>query len=143
MTPALKDQGLANSQCFLVKRGFTRRASEGFKIAPVGSLADLGSSPQVGNAKAQRAPLEHLLRIFLAGPIDLELAWVINGGLYTQNQALLVIELNGVGVDAMADTNPFGSLFEGTGYLTLTSSWPALAKEAQHVGASKTTNPMM
>ena len=106
-------------------------------------MADLGFSPQIGNAKTQRQPLEHLLRIFLAGPIDLELFWIINGRLNAQNQALLVIELNGIGVDAMADANPFGPLLEGAGHLALTASWPALAEETQHVGTSKTTDPMM
>jgi hypothetical protein len=68
---------------------------------------------------------------------------MIDGGLYAQHLALLIVHFERVAVDAVANTHSFGSLFEGAGNLTLTTGWPALTKEAQHVWTGKTADRMM
>src|SRR4029077_10311957 len=109
----------------------------------IGRPGDLCTTPQIGHSKTQSTPGEFLLRISLASTIDFKVSGMIDGGLYSQHLAFLIVHFERVAVDAVTNPHSFGSLFEGAGNLTLTTGWPTLAKEAQHVGAGKTADRMM
>src|SRR2546422_7833519 len=73
------------------------------QIAVVGSLADLSAPIDVGNAEAQRQPLEFPIRLALLGSEHLKVARVIHRRLDAQPVSPFVVGFNRVGFDAMFD----------------------------------------
>src|SRR5512141_2098734 len=95
--------------CGLISQGsFAGYAGQSFQVTAVGGVADLTPPPKVGDATAQFLPAKWPLGVCFAGAIHLELFGPHNGGFYSQHAALLVIHLDRVAIDRMAQPHPFG-----------------------------------
>ena len=105
-------------------------------------MADLSAPIDVGNAEAQRQPLEFPIRLALLGSEHLKVARVIHRRLDAQPVSPFVVGFNRVGFDAMFDPDPFGSILEVAGDFSLKIAVDFSSQEAHHIATGEGLNAM-
>src|SRR5678816_1277136 len=122
---------------------------QGIEVAIVDPLRDLGAAGHVGYTFAHRTPGWLTCVVALCGPVDLEAARVIDGGLGAQHRPLLVVDLDRVSGDIVLEPDPLGAVLEiardlaGEVPTDTAIGGQLLAEEAQHVSAPKPGDPVL
>ncbi len=106
----------------------------------IGRSTYLASSIHVADSFAQDSPALLPCRLAFSSPINSKLPGPHDGSFDSQNAALLVVHLERIAIEGMADSDSFGSSLKLRAYLALKARacFAAIrgnlsAKEAQHV----------
>src|ERR1700680_410934 len=126
---------------FLKKPGGAGHASQGLKVTVIGRATHLAASIHVADSFAQAPPARWALGLAFFSPINSKLPGPHNGGFDSQNAALLVVHLERITIEGVADAYSFGSFLESRADLACKAGvrfaaglGNLSAKEAQDVG---------
>ena len=111
--------------------------SQGFKIALIAGLADPGPLVEVGNTLAHPLPAFGTSRSSFFRSEDLEVSRLVERCFHPEYRTLLIVHLDGIGLDLMFDAYPLRSLLIGTDNLSREWAIQFLAEEAHYVDAGK------
>lgn len=104
--------GLTETTHHLAQRDRGVHGGEGIDITLVGSLGDLGTAVDIGDAFAQGEPVLGSGGLVFGVAKHFKGRGVVDGGFDAEDGALLVVEFNGVLSETMFDANAFGAVFE-------------------------------
>ncbi len=114
---------------------------ECFQIPFITCLADAGPLVEVSNPLAHPSPALFAVGLSLFCPEHLEVSCLVDRRLHPEHAPLLIVDLDGIGLELVFHPYPFGPLLVGADHFTNELAVRLFTEKAQNIHAPKGTDP--